>query len=95
MIRSKKFARNYNKILFQSQKYRFKQLTEAKKQEAKKQVIRIFTDEKLAVKVFMDCRTTSTHKFRARLEFQQYDEILTKEQPVLTRVMSSFEGNNI
>ena len=43
----------------------------------------------------MDCRTTSTHKFRARLEFQQYDEILTKEQPVLTRVMSSFEGNNI
>ena len=32
----------------------------------------------------MDCRT--------RLEFKKYDIILTKEQSVLTRIMSSFEG---
>ena len=38
-----------------------------------------FTDETLAVKVIMDCRTTSAHKFRTRLGFKQYDVILTKE----------------
>ena len=42
----------------------------------------------------MDCRTTSAHKFRTRLGFKQYDVILTKEQSVLTRIMSSFEGKN-
>ena len=40
----------------------------------------------------MDCRTTSVHKFRTRLEFKQYNFILTKEQSVLTKIMSSFEG---
>ena len=43
----------------------------------------------------MDCRTTSALKFRARLGFKQYDVILTKEQSVLTRIMSSFEGKNM
>ena len=43
----------------------------------------------------MDCRTTSTHKLRTRLEFKQYDVILTKEQSVLTSIMSSFEGENM
>ena len=27
----------------------------------------IFIDKKLAIKVLMDCRTTSAHKFRTRL----------------------------
>ena len=40
----------------------------------------------------MDCRTTSAHKFRAALGFKQYRIILTKEQSVLTKIMSSFEG---
>ena len=39
----------------------------------------------------MDCRTTSAHKFRTRSGFKQNDVILTKEQSVLTRIMSSFE----
>ena len=36
----------------------------------------------------MDCRTTSVHKFRKRLGFKQYDVILTKEQSVLTKILS-------
>ena len=39
-------------------------------EEQKKQVNRIFINEKLAVKVIMDCRTTSAHKFRKRLRIQ-------------------------
>ena len=39
--------------------------------EPKKQCNRIFVDEKLAIKVIMDCRTTSAHKFRTRLGFKQ------------------------
>ena len=61
--------------------------------EPKKQCNRIFMDEKLAIKVIMDCRTTSSHKFRTRLGFKQYNVILTKES-VLTKIMRSFEGEN-
>ena len=43
----------------------------------------------------MGCRTTSAHKFRTRLGFKQYDVILTKEQSVLIKIMSSFEGENM
>ena len=35
------------------------------------------------------------HKFRTSLEFKQFDVILTKEQSVITRMMSSFEGENM
>ena len=40
----------------------------------------------------MNCRTTSAHKFTTKLEFKHYDVILMKEQSVLTKIMSSFEG---
>ena len=63
--------------------------------ESKNQRNRIFIDEKLAIKMIMDCRTTSAHNFRTRLGFKQYDVILIKEQSVLTRIMSSFEGENM
>ena len=43
----------------------------------------------------MDCRTTSTYKFRTRLGFKQYDVILTKQQSVLTKIISLFEGENM
>ena len=43
----------------------------------------------------MDCRTISPHTFIAILGFKQYDAILTKEQSVLTKIMSSFEGENM
>ena len=60
--------------------------------EPKKQLNRIFIDKKLAVKVLMDCRTTSAHKIRTKLGFEQYDAILTKYESVLRKIKSSFEG---
>ena len=64
-------------------------------EEPKKQVNRIFIDEKLAVKVIMDWTTTTPHKFRTRLGFKQYEVILTKELSVLTKIMTSFERENL
>ena len=63
--------------------------------EPKKQCNGIFIDEKLAITVIMDCRATSAQVFTRRLGFKQYDVILTKEQSVLTKIMSSFEGENM
>ena len=63
--------------------------------EPKKEVNRIFIDEKLAIKVIMDCRTTYSHNFRTRLVFQQYDVILTKEQQLVTKTISSFKGEDM
>ena len=81
--------RNYNKVSFRSQnrKHRY-ELVE--NNELRKQCNIIFIDEKsnqqkvLAVKVIMDCRTASAHKFRTRLSFKRYYVILTKKQSVLT-----------
>ena len=64
-------------------------------QEQKKQCNRIFIDEKLAVKVILDCTTTSFHKLRTKLGFKQYNIILTKEQSALTKIISLFEGENM
>ena len=63
-------------------------------EEPKKQFNRIFIDEKLAIKVIIDCRTASAHKFRTRLEFKQYDVHLTKEQLVLTKIKLGENGHN-
>ena len=49
----------------------------------------------MAIKVNMDCGTTLAHKFRARLRFKQYDVVLRKENSVLAKVMSSFEGERM
>ena len=43
----------------------------------------------------MDCRTTSDTYINRRFGFKKYDVILTKEQPVLTRIMSSCKGENM
>ena len=45
----------------------------------------------------MDCKLTASlaHKFRTRLGFKQFDVILTKEQSVLTKIISSFGGENM
>ena len=42
----------------------------------------------------MDCRKTSGRKFGTRLGFKQY-VILTKEQLMLTKIINSFEGQNM
>ena len=43
----------------------------------------------------MDCRITAAHKFRTRLVHKQLGVILTKEKSELTRMRSSFEGENM
>ena len=43
--------------------------------EPKSQWSGSFIDEKLAVKVIMDCRTTSAYKFKTRLGFKKYNVI--------------------
>ena len=42
----------------------------------------------------MGC-TTSAHKFQTRLGFKQYDAVLAKEQSMLTKIVSSFEGETM
>ena len=64
-------------------------------EEPKKQVNRVFIDKKLTIKVIMNCRTTSAHKFRTRLGFKQYDVTLTKEKSMQTKLMSSIETENM
>ena len=44
--------------------------------------------------MIIDCRITSPHQFKTRLRFKQFDIILTKEQSMLTKIISSFEGEN-
>ena len=43
----------------------------------------------------MDCREIWYQKFRTRLGFKHYDVILTKKQSLPTKMMSSFEGENM
>ena len=61
-------------------------------EEPKKPSNGIVIDEILAIKVIMDCKTKSAHKSITRLGFKKHDVILKKKQPVLTKIMSSFEG---
>ena len=43
----------------------------------------------------MDFRATSARKFRIKLGIKQFDVFLTKNQSVLTKIMSSFEAENM
>ena len=81
---------NISKKLIIHRKNRYKLVD-----QPKKQCNRIFIDEKLAIKVIMDFKTTLAHIFRARLGFKQYDVILMKEQSVLRKIRSSSEGENM
>ena len=44
----------------------------------KKECNIIFIDENLAIKIIMDFRTRSAHKFTTRVRFKQYEFNLTK-----------------
>ena len=70
-------------IKYQSdhRKHRYELLDKPKKQSN-----RIFLDEKL---VIVDCRTTAAHKFRT------IQCILPKEQSVLMKIKSLFQGENM
>ena len=61
----------------------------------RKQSNRIFIDEKLTIKVIPDCRTRSAHKFTKKIKIQKNDVTLKKEQSVLTKIISSFKGENM
>ena len=54
----------------------------------------MFLHKELATKVTLECRPAACN-FRTKLGFKQYDVILTKEQSMLTKIMSSFEGENM
>ena len=66
-----------------------------KNKQTNKQPNVCFIRKELAIKVFMDCRTTAAHEFKTRLVFKQNHVTLTKDQSVLTKVKSSFEGENM
>ena len=76
-----KFQEITTKYHSDHRKHRYELVTEPKKEYSM-----IFIDEKLAIKVIMDCRT--------RLGFKWYNVVLIKEQSVLTEIMSLFEGEN-
>ena len=46
---------------------------------------RIFIDKELAIKSITDSGTTAAHNFRTRIGFKQYDVIIRKKQPLLTK----------
>ena len=54
-----------------------------------------FYRQKISNKVIIDCRRTSAYKFRTRQGPKQYDITITKEQSVITKIISSFEGENM
>ena len=75
-IRSKKkFPEIKEEYRLKHRKHRYELVTEPKKESD-----RSFIDKKLALRVIVDCRKSSTHKFRTRLVLQKYDLLLTKEQ---------------
>ena len=43
----------------------------------------------------MDGRTTLAHKFRTKRGFKQQDISLTTVKSVLTKIINSFEGDNM
>ena len=43
----------------------------------------------------MDCRIPTAIEFRTKLHFNQHDLIMTKEQPVLTKIMTVFCSEKI
>ena len=63
--------------------------------QTKKQHNIAFIHKQLTGKVIMDFKVTSAYQFKAKLGFKQYDVISTKEQSVLTKIMSSFEVENM
>ena len=45
--------------------------------------------------MIINFRATTVHKFKTKLRFKQYYFILSKEQPMLRKIKSSFEKENM
>ena len=43
----------------------------------------------------MDCRTTPAVNFKTRLGFSQHDSIMTQEQSILSKIVTSFAAEEI
>ena len=55
----------------------------------------IYIHENFALSIIMDCRTPTSIEFRSKLGFKQHDLIMTKEQTLLTRIMTIFTHEKI
>ena len=42
------------------------------------------------MKIIMDCRSTPAVNFKAKLEFNQHDPIMTQEQSILSKIVTLF-----
>ena len=68
---------------------------EKQKYEAKATDGFVYILSDLALKIIMDCRSSTAIEFRSKLGFNQHDITLAKEQSVLRSIMDAFEGENI
>ena len=57
----------------------------------------MYAHEDILTPIIMHCTvsTPKTIKFRSKLEFNEYDITLTKEQSVLKSIMDAFAGENM
>lgn len=56
---------------------------------------KIYTFAKTAIWIIMNCRAPEAIKLRTRLGFNQHDLIMTKVQPVLTKIVKVFSSEII
>ena len=62
--------------------------------ERKKEPIRSFLGEDLALVVIMDCMTVEAHDLKMRLRFNLHDIFNTKEQTAVGQITKALEGEN-
>ena len=55
------------------------------------QPCKAFLDEELVIQIMMDTKTTAAVKFRDKLGINQHDLILTKEQPMDSKIRKVFQ----
>ena len=55
------------------------------------QPCKAFLDEELVIQIMMDTKTTAVVKFRDKLGINQHDLILTKEQPMDSKIRKVFQ----
>ena len=52
-------------------------------------------EEDFAMQIIVDCRTTPTVNFKAKLRFNQHDPIMNQEQTTLSKIVISFPTEEI
>ena len=59
------------------------------------QPCRRFLEEDFAIQIIMDCRTTPAVRYSAKSGFSQHDPIMTKEQSILSKIVTLFAAEEI